>query len=50
MEFRMMVMITLYVRQEKRHRCIDQSFGLWERATVNDLGGVIKTFILSYVK
>ena len=28
MEFRMMVMITLYVRQQKRHRCIEQSFGL----------------------
>ena len=31
MEFRKMVMITLYVRQQKRHRCIEQSFGLWER-------------------
>ena len=29
MEFRKMVMITLYVRQEKRHRCIEQSFGLY---------------------
>ena len=28
MEFRKMVMITLYVRQQKRHRCIEQSFGL----------------------
>ena len=27
MEFRKMVMITLYARQEKRHRCIEQSFG-----------------------
>ena len=27
MEFRKMVMITLYVRQQKRHRCIEQSFG-----------------------
>ena len=24
-------MITLYVRQQKRHRCIEQSFGLWGR-------------------
>ena len=33
MEFRKMVMITLYERQQKRHRCIEQSFGLfWERA------------------
>ena len=47
-----MVMITLYARQQKRHRCIEQSFGLfvgegkggmiWE----NDIG----TCILSYVK
>ena len=28
MEFRKMVMITLYVRQQKRHRCIEQNFGL----------------------
>ena len=25
MEFRKMVMITLYVRQQKRHRCIEQT-------------------------
>ena len=46
-----MVMITLYVRQQKRHRCIEQSFVLvgegegrmiWE----ND----IETCIISYVK
>ena len=34
MEFRKMVMITLYLRQQKRHRCIEQSFGLWEKVTV----------------
>ena len=28
MEFRKMVMITLYARQQKRHRCIEQFFGL----------------------
>ena len=28
MEFRKMVMITLYERQQKRHRFIEQSFGL----------------------
>ena len=28
MEFRKMVMITLNVRQQERHRCIEQSFGL----------------------
>ena len=31
MEFRKMVMITLYERQQKRHRYIEQSFGLCER-------------------
>ena len=34
MEFRKMIMITLYARQQKRHRCIVQSFGLWEKARV----------------
>ena len=29
MEFREIVMITLYERQQKRHRCIEQSFGLF---------------------
>ena len=28
MEFRKMVMITLYARQQKRHRCIAETFGL----------------------
>ena len=31
MEFRKIVMITLYVRQQKRHRCIEYSFGLCGR-------------------
>ena len=31
MEFREMIMITLYARQQKRHRCIEQSFGLCGR-------------------
>ena len=31
MEFRKIVTITLYVRQQKRHRCIEQSFGLCGR-------------------
>ena len=34
MEFRKMVMITLYARQKKRHKCIEQTFGLWEKARV----------------
>ena len=32
-----MVMITLYARQQKRHRCIEQSFGLCGRGE----GGMI---------
>ena len=28
MEFRKMRMMTLYVRQQKRHRCVEQTFGL----------------------
>ena len=31
MEFRKMVMINPYARQQKRHRCIEQSFGLCGR-------------------
>ena len=31
MEFRKVVMITLYGRQQKRHRYIEQSFGLCGR-------------------
>ena len=39
MEFRKIVMITLYTRQEKRHRCIKQSFGLCGRGRGwNDMG------------
>jgi len=38
MEFIKMVTITLYARQQKRHRCIEQSFGLWERERGDDLG------------
>ena len=39
MEFRKMVMITLYARQQKRHRGIEQSFGLCgKRRGWDDLG------------
>ena len=31
MELRMMVMMTLYMRQQKRHRCKEWTFGLCER-------------------
>ena len=34
MEFRKMVMMTLYVRQRKRHRYEEQTFGLWEKVRV----------------
>ena len=34
MEFRKMVMITLYAKQKKRHRCTEQTLGLWEKARV----------------
>ena len=29
-----MVMITLYAKQKKRHRCTEETFGLWEKARV----------------
>ena len=35
-EFRKMVTITLYARQQKRHRCIEQSFGLCGRGMEGD--------------
>ena len=39
MEFRKMVTITLYARQQKRHRCIEQYFGLCGRGRGwDDLG------------
>ena len=40
MEFRKMVMITLYARQQKRHRCIERTvfWTLWERARVGWYG------------
>ena len=34
MELRKMVTMSLYVRQQKRHRCKKQTFGLWEKARV----------------
>ena len=51
MEFRKMVTITLYVRQQKRHRCIEQSFGLCGRGREwGDLGEWHETCIISYMK
>ena len=34
MEFKKMVTITLYAKQKKRHRCTEQTFGLWEKVRV----------------
>ena len=52
MAFRKMVMITLYERQQKRHRCIEQTWTLGEGEGV---GGMIwengiETCIISYKK
>ena len=46
-----MVMITLYVRQQKRHRCIEQFLD----SVAESEGGMIwengiETYILSYMK
>ena len=49
MEFRKMVMITLYVRQQKRHRRIEQSFGLCGGGGMIWKNG-IETCITSYKK
>ena len=43
-----MVMTTLYARQQKRHRCIEQSFGLCVGGMIWENG--IKTCIISYKK
>ena len=50
MEFRKKVTMTLYARQQKKHRCIEQSFGLCGRwgGMIRDNG--IETCIISYVK
>ena len=44
----MMVTITLYARQQKRHTCIEQCFGFCEGGMIWENG--IETCILSYVK
>ena len=51
MEFRKMVMTTLYARQQKRHRCIEQSFGLCGRGRWGMIWeNGIKTCIILYKK
>ena len=37
MEFRKIVMITLYAKQKKRHRCTEQTFGLCGRRRGGDI-------------
>ena len=49
MEFRKLVMITLYARQQKRHRCIEQSFVAEGEGGMIWVNG-IETCNLSYVK
>ena len=50
-EFRKMVMITLYAKQKKRHRCTEQTFGLRGRRRGWDVSeNSIETCILSRVK
>ena len=46
-----MVTITLYTKQKKRHRCTEQTFGLYGRSRGwDDLRNSIETCILSRVK
>ena len=45
MEFRQMVTMTLYARQQKRHRWKEQTVGLWEKARV----GWFERIALKYV-
>ena len=49
MEFRKMAMMTLYARQQKRHRCVERTFGLRGRGW-DDLENGIETCILSCKK
>ena len=51
MEYRKKVTTTLYVRQQKRHRCIEQSFGLCGRGRRRMIWeNGIKTCLISYKK
>ena len=51
MGFRKKVTITLYVRQQKRHICIEQSFGLCGRGRGGTIwGNGTETCIISYKK
>ena len=50
MQFRKMVTITLYVREQKRHKCVEQSWTLWEREGGMILENGIETYKISYKK
>ena len=50
MEFRNMVTITLCTRQQKRHWCIEQSYGLWERVRVGRFGRMALKQVKYHVK
>ena len=51
MEFRKMVKIILYARQQKRHRCVEQSFRLCGRGREWDgLGESHWNMYITYVK
>ena len=51
MEFRKIVMITLYAEQKKRHRCIEQNFGLYgKRRGWMIWENSIETCILLYIE
>ena len=51
MEFRKMVMITLFAREEKRHRCIEQFFGLcWKRERVGWFGRMALKHVYYHIR
>ena len=50
MEFRKIITMTLYARQQKRYRCIEQSFGLCGKRRGWDDSNCIETCILPYMK
>ena len=50
MEFIKMVIIILYVRQQERHRYIEQSLDSVGEGEGDDLGNGIETCIISYKK
>ena len=45
-----MIMITLYAKQKKRHRCTEQTFGLWEKVRVGCFERTASKRVLSMVK